>query len=434
MLRIGIIGAGPTGLTAGYELSKLGCDITIFESDSKCGGLVSSVKVGNQNLEAFYHHIFNSDVDLIDLINELGLEKKLLWLNPSSGLYINNKVYPFTSPVDLLKFQELSFFERISMGLLLYKAKFIKNWSSLEDITAKEWIIKNSGENVYEKVWGPLLASKFDVDFEKISAVWIWNKFKLRGSTRSKGISKEMLGYLKGSFAVLYEALLQNILDRKGKILFEHKVENIKPNEDGTVDIYSNGKAFKFDKVLVTTAPNLFKKMQIPFNKEYYEKVDKIKYKANICMILELKEKVSPYYWTTVAQKGYPFVLVVEHTNFMPKEEYGVNIVYLSRYLDASSSLYKESDEKIEKIFIKFLEKMFPSWDKSNIINIHLNRVEYSQPIVYKNYSNIRLDYITPIKNIYIANMSHIYPEDRGQNYAVKLGRDISKIIIKKLI
>jgi protoporphyrinogen oxidase len=428
-LNIGIIGAGATGLVAGYELSKKGHKVTIFEGEDEFGGLVSTIKVGDVDLEKFYHHVFTSDNEVNDLAEELGISEELKWYPSKSGIYINQKFYPFSSPKDLLMFKELSFFERISMGLLVYKAKFIKEWRKLESINSKEWIIKKAGKNVYEKVWGPLMNSKFDVDADKVSAVWIWNKFKLRGSTRGKNLSKELLGYMSGSFGLMYGKLVEGLLTGGCDLLFGNYVKQIKPLDNKTLDVITEKGVYNFDRIIVTAAPEALKEMQLPFPGDYIEKLDKIKYKSNICMMLEMSEQLSPYYWTTVADSSIPFVLMIEHTNLLPVNSYKSNIVYLSRYLDANNELYSFSDQEVTDLFIGGIKKMYPSWDESKILKSHVFRSKYAQPVVGKGYSEIRPDYKTPIQNLFLADMAQIYPEDRGQNYAIRMGKEIASLV-----
>jgi|LSQX01.2.fsa_nt_gb protoporphyrinogen oxidase len=429
-MKICIIGAGATGLSAGYELSKKGHDITILESEKQLGGLVKSVTVGEEKLEMFYHHIFTNDTDIIELIEELGLSPELMWIEPKNGIYINKKFYPFTSPMDLLMFKELSFIERIRMGLLVFKAKFVKDWKDLEDETSKDWIIKNAGQNVYEKVWGPLINSKFDFDSENIAATWIWNKFKLRGSTRGKNINKEMLGYMKGSFSLVYEKLVEKITEQGGKILSGTTVNKITPKENNTLDVSFNNASENFDRVLITTAPDVLNKMDVPLPEFYTNKLSSIKYKANICMILELSEKLSPFYWLTIADDSCPFVLMIEHTNLVPVNGYKSHVVYLSRYLDEKNEMYSLSDEEVKKQFLNHLKILFPQFDESKLINTHINRARYSQPVVVKKYSKILPEIKTPVENLYLASMAQIYPEDRGQSYSVRLGKKAAKLII----
>lgn len=151
-MNICVVGAGATGLVAANELVKKGCKVSVFEAENQHGGLVRTVEVGNEKLEVFYHHIFTNDVEIIKLIEELNLSSELMWLEPKNAIYINRKLYPFTSPIDLLLFKELSFIDRIRMGLLVFKAKFLKDWMELENISSRDWIIKNAGKDVYEKI------------------------------------------------------------------------------------------------------------------------------------------------------------------------------------------------------------------------------------------------------------------------------------------
>jgi protoporphyrinogen oxidase len=429
-LKIGIIGAGATGLTAGYELSKKGHVVSIFEKSNTIGGLADTVNVGGQQLEKFYHHIFTSDNYIIKLLKELDLDIYLKWENPLNGIYINNRFYPMTSPADLLvRFKELSFYDRLRMGLMVYKARFIKDWSKLENITSKEWIINNAGSDVYEKVWGPLLKSKFDNDADKISGTWIWNKFKLRGSTRGKNVNKELLGYVNGSFGIMFKKLAERIKSMGGSIECSRKATGVRNGENGTLDIVFTDGLKNFDSIIVTTSPEIFAKMDTPLPDDYKKRLKGIKYRSNICLMLELDVKLSPYYWITVAQEEMPFVLVIEHTNLISDGRYGSNIVYLSRYLDENNELYTLQDSEIETIFFKSLKKMFPLWNEENIKEKRLYRARYAQPVVVKGYSKKIPDYKTPVKNLYIASMSQIYPEDRGQNYAIKIGKDIVQMI-----
>lgn len=433
VLKIGIVGGGITGLSAGYELVKKGHDVTVFESMAEVGGLVSGIKIGTLSLERFYHHIFTSDNDLINLIEELGLGADLHWYKPTNAFYTNHHLYPFTTPVDLLLFKELSFPQRLALGLLVYKARLVKDWHQLEQITAKDWLIDKAGQAVYEKVWGPLLYFKFDVDAEKVAAAWLWNKFKLRGSTRGKGQSRELLGYLTGSFTRVCEKLALEITGRGGKILNQKPVNRIFLNSAQKIIVCSNGYQQDFDKVIVTLAPAEFLKLVPTLPSLDRCKLEQIQYKANICMLLQLNQSLSPYYWSSVAQTNLPFVAMVEHTNLVPQDQYGGVILYLSRYLDAKDPLFSETDEKIQSIFFTGLQQVFPDWESEQTVqNMIITRARYSQPVIPLNYSQIRPTYQTAIPGLFMANMAQIYPEDRGQNYAIRIGKEVAECVSQK--
>jgi protoporphyrinogen oxidase len=428
-MNICIVGAGPTGLAAGYELAKKGHSVSIYDSEAEYARLLGTIQVGDKKLEKFYHHIFTSYIDIIDLIDELDLSSELSWISAKNGIYLNNRLYPFSSPADLFLFKELCFTDRISLGILLLKAQLIKKWGNLEDITAKEWVIKHAGRNVYQKVWAPLLYSKFDQDADEISAAWLWNRIKLRGSTRSKTLKSELLGYLNGSFLVIYEKMASRIEELGGTIGCSKSINRIVPRDDRSLDVTCKDETKNFKAVIITSAPAVVLDMGLQFPIWYIEKIKKIKYKANICMILELSEQLSPFYWIAVAEKDFPFVAIIEHTNLVPINGYNCHVVYLSRYIDEKNELFLSPDEKVKELFIKYLKRTFPKWDESTIIKTHLNRARYVQPVIFTGYSEIVPQFKTPIDNLYLARMAQIYPEDRGQNYAVKMGEKIARIV-----
>ena len=398
------------------------------------GGLLVSTETGDETLEYIYHHIFTSDTYAIDLIKELDDVNNLKWYKPKNGLYINKKIYPFTTPVDLVKFNVIPFFERIKTGLSVLKAKKISDYLPMEKETAKDWLIKNSGEKAYEKLWNPLLRSKFGEDADRVSAVWIWNKFKLRGNSRDN-IASESLGYLNGGFGQLIFKLEKKINEMGGKIYTSHKAIKIKANgEKRNIEVETEAgiKEFESDIVVAAVGTPVFKDLtqDIDGYTEYKEKLEQINYKANICVIFKIKKPLSEYYWTTVCEES-PFVLVIEQNNLMNDKNYDGHVVYLSRYLDEADKLWKSSDEEIYASFTKGLKELYPEFNEEEISEKHILKSEYTQPVVEKEYSKLELEIKTPIENVYLSGMSQIYPEDRGINYAIRLVYE-TKDVIKK--
>ena len=428
-MKIGIIGAGATGLAAGYELVKKGHEVTLFEAEKEVGGLSGVMQVGGQKLEKYYHHLFTSDDNMIDLINELGLGQNLIWRHAMSGTYINDYLYPYSAPIDLILFKEIPFIERIMTGVLILRARWISDWQYLEKLSAKDWIIKNIGRRTYERYWESLLVSKFGSDADSVSAAWLWNKLKLRGSTRGKNLNKEMFGYLKGSFGLLYDTLTEKIKEKGGSINSLCKVTGLSEGIGKTVDITTEAGVFNFHKVITTVSPTALLKFCRGFPKEYAQQLGRIKYKSVICAILEMDRPLSQYYWITVSDNKSPFVAVIEHKNLLNESEYGNHIVYLSKYLDENEELYKANDETVKVAFIDYLCKIFNNFEKTSVKACKINRATYAQPVVVTGYSKLLPDFRTPLPGLYMANMAQIYPEDRGQNYAIKMGKQIAEMV-----
>lgn len=432
-LNIAIVGTGLTGLVAAYGLSNAGCRVTLFEEMSGPGGLASSFNAGQEQLERFYHHIFTGDQQLLELCDKLGIGDRLEWFEPRNAIYLGNHLFPFTSPMDLLRFSPLKLVSRVRTGLLALTSPFIHDYLPYESVTARDWLIKRAGKDSYDKIWGPLLNSKFDKDADSVSGVWIWNKLKLRGSSRDKNLRKEQLGYMKGGFSTLVSRLEEEILANGGVFRYNTKITDINLQSDGSFTIGGGSKDEVFDKVLFTASPQVLGAMPSPLPADFNDALTALKTKANICLTLELEQSLSPYYWITVAQEEIPFVLVIEHTRLVGLRDYKSHVVYLSRYIDASSELYGRSDNEIEEVFIKGLSKIFPDFKSDSIRKATLSRAKYAQPVVVKGYSKMIPPVRTPVDGLYLASMSQIYPEDRGMNYAVRLGVKAVKEIMRSV-
>jgi protoporphyrinogen oxidase len=430
--QVVVIGAGFTGLTAAYELAKQGFSVTVLESQPGYGGLAAAFDVGDTKLDCFYHHWFTNDLEVSHLINELGLEE-FVEINPTNtGIYYANNFYKLSTPLDLLNFKPLNIFNRIRLGLLALKARRVKNWNLLESKTAKEWLIELGGESVYKIVWEPLLKGKFGPYAEKVSAVWFWNKLKLRGGSRGKA-GEERLMYFKGGFIGLADALVDKIRELGGNIILNSPVNAVKP--DGNLwEIYTPQKTFKAKAVIATPAlPLIAGFIDQWASKECIDKLNKIDYIGNVCLVLELDRSLSSTYWLNVNDPNFPFVGVIEHTNFESPETYnGRHIVYLSKYLPHTDPIYTMSSDEFLSYALPYLKIMFPAIEREWIKAHHLWRARWSQPIVGKFYSKL----IPPDQladGFFVATMAQIYPEDRGTNYAIREGTSIAKKVIKSL-
>ena len=432
--KVGIIGGGFAGLTAAYELSKRGIAVTVFEADSAVGGLAGTFDVQGERLEKFYHHWFNNDLHVLDLARELGLGDRILTRFSRTGMYFNKNFFKLSTPMDVLRFTPLPFFDRIRLGLLALKARKVKDWRSLESLTAEEWLIQLGGKKVYEVVWKPLLDGKFGPYASKVSAVWFWNKLKLRGGSRGSGGAEELV-YFKGGFTAITDALVAAIEKNGGQVLLSTPVQGVEVQGGKVCGVKTAAGTTPVDAVIATPALPMIADWLAPHTSaDYAKQLRSIEYIANVCLVLELDRSLSSTYWLNVNDPGFPFVGVIEHTNFEPTSTYGGrHIVYLSKYLPESDHLYQMSDTEFRDFCVTHLQRMFPEFKTEGILQSHTWRATHSQPIVAKHYSQMIPAEQSPVEGFYICTMAQIYPEDRGTNYAVREGRKVGQMLADKL-
>lgn len=431
--RIAIIGGGLTGLVAADRLAASGLRPVVFERYPEAGGLVGTFDVAGEPLECFYHHLFTSDRDYVSLAEELGLGDAMEWLPSKMGFYSHGRLWDFGTPFSLLKFGPLGLKGRLQFVLSTLKLRHNPRWQPLEGETAAGWFRKNGYEKALAEVWGPLLQQKYGRHWEEIGLVWLWGKIALRTRSRDETGLGERLGYMKGSFGRAITALVARLKERGGDFRPTRPVKVVRQAAGG-FEIEYRGGTESFDIVLSTVAiPELLTLMPgIP--EELRHRWGKVRYTHALCPVLVLDRSLSEYYWTNVGDPAMPFGGVIEHTNYIPRERYGGHhVIYLSNYVLPDDPKWRMRDEDLWKIYLPALEKMMPALKEAQILEQHLFRAEYAQPIIPQRYSEALPAIRTGIGSFYSASMAQIYPEDRGQNYAVRMGRQAAEMILEDL-
>jgi len=429
-----IIGGGFSGLSAAFELAKAGRKVIVLERDQELGGLGGSFELRpGVRIEKFYHHWFTSDRAILALIDELGLTSKVRHLQSRTGLYYANTQFRLASPLDLLRFTPLPFVDRIRTGIMALVARKISNWRPLEDVSAADWMRRIGGKRGFEVIWKPLLNGKFGPEAENVSAVWIWNKLKLRGSSRGEKGKEELLYFEKG-FQAVTDALSRSLVAQGVEIRVGAQVSRV-VTENGVVrGVMVDGAMFPAEQVLSTVPLPVFLEQTPELPAEFRNEASKVRFLGNVCLVLRMKRSLSDTYWLNVADPSFPFVGIIEHTNFdSPSNFGGEHIAYLSKYLPTSDALYKMTDEEVFSYSLPFIQRMFPKFSPEWLHGYAVWRAPYSQPVVTKRYSSIIPPFKTPIKGLWLCTMAQVYPEDRGTNYAVEYGRKVGRMMLENV-
>ena len=423
-----VIGGGFTGLSAAYELARAGTPVTVLEADDTLGGLGGGFKVGDTTLERFYHHWFRSDSHIIELIEELGAGDRVVVRPTRTGMYYANSFHRLSTPLDVLRFTPLGVVDRVRLGLLVLKARAVRDWRELEGKSVEDWLVGLAGREVYRVVWEPLMIGKFGHYAGDISAVWMWNKLKLRGGSRGKGGGEE-LAYFSGGFQSLADLLGAAIEAHGGVIRRATPATGLRTEGGRVTAVETAAGPVPADLVIATPALPIIAGLVAGHVPDAWARdLERIEYLANVCLVLELDRSLSETYWLNVNDPGFPFVAVIEHTNFEPASSYaGRHIVYLSKYTPCDSEIYQMTADELLAFAFPHLARMFPSFEPGWVEGHHAWRARYAQPIVARHYSTLCPPRDTPLANLFIASMAQIYPEDRGTNYAVREGRRIGR-------
>lgn len=423
-MKIGIIGGGFTGLSAAHELVDQNHEVIIFEKEPLAGGLAIGFKdkKWKWSLEKHYHHLFTSDYAIRNLAQKVG--HRIIFKRPKTSTYINNSIRQLDSPLTLLQFSNLPIIDRVRTGLILAYLRFTPFWKSLEKITAEKFLKRYMGQTSWKILWEPLFKGKFDKYFNVIPAVWFWARIKKRSAS---------LGYPEGGFQNLSDSIVKNILKKQGQFIYNTQIKQIERLKDQIVVTTQKGEKYKFDKVICTLSANFFTVVTKGLPVSYTKKLTALRSLGAINLVLSLNKKFlnDNSYWLNINESNYPFLAIVEHTNFIDKKFYnGDRLIYIGNYLDIHHKYFEMSEDDLLEEYLPSLKKINNNFKKNWIRRKWMTKVNFAQPIIPLNYSKKVPSFATPIDGLFLANMQQVYPWDRGTNYAVKLGQKVAQSIL----
>jgi protoporphyrinogen oxidase len=433
-LEITVVGAGLAGLTTALRLAEAGHSVQVFERYHRPGGLARVFEVGGEPLESFYHHIFTSDTAFVALAEELGLEHLIEWLPSRMGIWTDGRLWDFGTPASLLRFGPIGILDKVRFALSTLLLQRSRDPGRFEDVTAADWIRRHQGERTWRTIWGPLFHQKFAEDAEQVAMVWLWGKLCLRGRSRSATGMGELLGYMRGSFSVLVEALEQRLAEMGVQLHLSDAASRVDRVGNGFT-VVTRKDTWKTERVVVAApVPDYLSIAGHLLPVDEMDSLTDLRATGAICTILELEHSLTPYYWLNIADPEMPFGGLIEHTNYISRERYGGRrILYISNYLFPDHPLFSAPKNEVLALYQPALARINPEFNASWVKKAHHFRADYAQPVVTVGYRERIPALRTPVDGLYLCSMAQIFPEDRGQNYAIAYGEKVAQAVLEDL-
>ena len=424
-MRIVVIGGGVAGVSAALDLARSGNEVVVIERSDRIGGLVASFEIGGTPLECFYHHVFPHEHEIQTLIAELGLASKLEWHPSTVGVFTGGRLWPFTSPVDLLRFSPLPFLHRIRTGVGALRLGRVKDWEALDTVRAHDWLEQYTGPRAAEVVWDPLLGAKFGPAAPDVPAAWMWGRFQQRAGARKGG--GEKLGYLRGGFRQLFDAAATELERLGADVRTGTGVHHIQVDGDRATGVRTDGGDIDADHVLFTgPLPVLSRLVDDAVVDPRWDGIGAL---GVLCTVLELRRPVSEIYWTNVCDPEVPFGGVIEHTNLIPASDYGTHVMYLSRYFTHDEPVAKADPVAESNRWVDVLDERYPGFSRDDVTAVHPFTTPYAAPLVTVGHR----DRIPPLQShvagLWVCTTAQIYPQDRGMSEGVRTGKEAAAAI-----
>jgi protoporphyrinogen oxidase len=414
MTRTAVLGGGALGLTVALRLAEGGDEVVVLEREARPGGLAAGFEIEpGIYLDRFYHHLFASDRHAIRLITELGLGGELVWRRPRTVTLHDGEVHQLDSARSLIGFRPLPLRSRLRMGAWLAYLRLLRSGERLEGATAAAWIERHMGRPAFEVVWAPLLRGKFGDLADQIAMPWFWARVHDRTAS---------LGYLRGGFQRLYDRLAERIGELGGQLRFGTEVTEVRTDPGGGLEVATGRETLGVDRVVSTLAVRLTCRLAPELPQGYRARHEWGTAYGAHCLILALDRPLTDSYWMNVNDPGYPFMAVVEHTNYMSAADYGGrHLVYLGNYRPMDDPLLAMTTPEALGLMAPALLRLNPSFSPDWVTDAWSFSAPFAQPIVTVDYQKHIPPFETPVPGLWVASMFQVYPHDRGQNYSIEL-------------
>jgi len=426
MARVVVIGAGVMGLAAAYQALLDGHRVEIFERAAQPGGMAEHFDFGGISIERFYHFVCRADQPTFDLLAELGLAGKLHWVPTSMGFFHQGKLHPWGDPISLLRLPGVGLWSKLRYGLFIFICMRRNSWPALEKESAKHWITRWCGENIYKNFWQPLLQYKYYEHAENISAAWIWTRIRRVGKSR-RNIMQEELGYIEGGSRILVESLMDAIAQRGGQVHLSTPVQRVVVEENRVTGVDTPARCFAADAVISTVPTPLVSRMVPDLPPEWKARYEAIHNIGVICVIFKLKRSVSPHFWVNISENGIEIPGIIEFSNLRNIGD--DHIVYVPYYMPITHSKFSWPDDNLCQEAFSCLQRLNPALTTEDILERKVARLKHGQPVCEPGFAAKIPSVQTPIHGLQIADTCFYYPEDRGIAESVRMGRNMARSV-----
>jgi protoporphyrinogen oxidase len=424
------------GMTLAHRLAQQGQQVTLCEAAPQLGGLTSAWQLGDVSWDRYYHVTLMSDIHLRGLLEEIGLEREMKWVETKTGFFSNGKMLSMSNAWEFLRFPVLNMWERGRLGGTIFLASKLRNWKRLEKIPVEKWLRRWSGKGAFEKVWRPLLMAKLGEAYKKTSAAFIWAHTQRMYKARQSGQKKEMFGYVPGGYRRVLERLADVLQTEGVEIRCNAAVEEVKGAEGEPVLVrFTDGTTSQFDRVIFTTPTPTIAHACPQLTADERQRFEGVEYLGIVCSSLLLKKPISKYYVTNITDTWVPLTAVIEMTTIVDKSELGGNsLVYLPKYMMADESGFNETDETIRERCLSTLEKMHPHFSREDVLAFRTSRSRCVMALPTLGYSDRLPPMVTSIPGVLAINSAHILKGNLNVNETIQIAEEAMQTVLKPLL
>lgn len=309
--KIAVIGAGPAGITAAYELAKKGVAVDLYEASPHVGGMARSMKMWGQIVDIGPHRFFSSDTR----VNKLWLEvigKDYEMVDRLTRIFFKNKFYHYPIKAgDALK--NLGIFEAF-LCVASYGWQRIKPGGKDLGNSFESWVTARFGKRLYrhffktysEKLWG-IPCTELDADFaaQRIKKLSLYEAIKsavFGGGGEKHKTLVDQFAYPKQGTGQVYDLMKKKIEQLGGKVHLETPIDSLLVRGKTVTGVkLMNGKEIRYDQVISSMPLTLLVSRMKNLPDKVAKATKALKFRNTLIVFLKVNaRKIFPDNWIYV--------------------------------------------------------------------------------------------------------------------------------------
>jgi protoporphyrinogen oxidase len=432
--KVGIVGGGILGSVLALRLAEAGAAVTLLERAPTLGGLAGALDFGGHTVDRFYHVIVPSDERMIATAQDLGLGDELRFSPVGVGFLRGGKLHDLNGISDFLRFKPLTPYQRARLAWFVAYCQLRSSYAGLEHVPLERWLRRHCGRGVTDRIWRPLLDSRFDSDHDELPATYMWARTRRMSSARTGGERRETMGCLVGGHQRLVDAIARRAQRRGVQLRLGAAVEELWTDESGAVrGVYADGERLAFDLTIPTLQPPALRGLLGHRHSALLEAYPR-RYLGVVCVLIKARRSLSPYYAVNICDPT-PMTTVVEASHVVGTEHLdGQHLLYLPKYCAPDAPEQTEDDESVYRRFTDMLARVSPGFDRErDVAAWTVQRARLVEPVHALGHQP-RVAPVWPgVRGLGLASNAQVYPRLLNGESVMALAEDVAAQAAERL-
>ena len=408
MTRVGIVGGGLLGLATAYRLAQAGVQVDVMERADGLGGLVGASTSTATTSTASTTWCCRPTTACSASPRSSACATGSASAPSASASGIASGCSRSRRPKEFLRFPLLTPLQRLRLGAFVVRCNRRKDHDDLDGMPLLPWLQQQCGKGVVDRLWRPLLDSKFDGRYDDLPATYMWARTRRMAGTRDSA-GREIMGTLEGGYQRMIDALAVRIRSLGGSIETGMTVTDVEPADGGGATLRAGGESRRYDLVFSTLLPEQGRRI-LGAGYAAAAPDDHCRYLGVLCLIVRTRESVSPYYTLSLTDRSVGLTTVVETTHVTDPASVGGHLLYVTKYVDPSSDLLTADPGDVERTFLEQARRILPQLDDAAVLGTTLQRARAVEPVHLVGGAS-RLPTMFPAPGLAMASSAHVYPE-----------------------